>query len=142
MFNKGLVSLLLISFFCVLINNHILRSAIEQYFPPAVGPTIGYKAGINGFTPPQGRKNGFAINNIPDVGLSAYIPLDFYYDLGLYLDLMYNTNSFISKYDFSEQLNDYASKDRMRFSYFTVSPTFNHLGFKLGFAIGVPISAD
>jgi hypothetical protein len=55
---------------------------------------------------------------------------------------MFNTNSFISKYDFSESKNDYLSKDKMRFSYFIIAPSFNHLGFKIGMSIGIPVSAD
>ena len=119
-----------------------LKAFEERYFPPALGPTFAYKGGVNGFTNPQGRKNGIAINNIPDVGVTAYIPLDFIFNLGLYLDLMYNTNTFLMQYNFSGIDNDYANKDRMRFSYFSISPTFNHAGFTVGFNLGIPVSAD
>ena len=119
-----------------------LKALEERYFPPALGPTFAYKGGINGFTNPWGRKNGIAINNIPDVGVTAYVPLDFIFNLGLYVDLMYNTNTFLMQYDYNVAQNDYMNKDRMRFSYFTISPTFNHVGFTVGFNLGIPVSAD
>ena len=114
----------------------------ERYFPPALGPTVAYKGGVNGFTNPQGRKNGIAFNNIPDVGITTYIPLDLIFNLGLYLDFMYNTNTFLMKYNYNPNKNDYMNKDRMRFSYFSISPTFNHAGFTIGFNYGMPVSAD
>lgn len=114
----------------------------EKYFPPALGPIFAYKGGVNGFNNPLGRKNGIAINNIPDVGISAYVPLDFIFNLGLYIDLMYNTNSFLMKYNYNHEENNYTNQDKMQFSYFTVSPTFNHSGFILGFNVNVPVSAN
>ena len=131
------LTILLLNFFTV-----VAKAQQEKYFPPAIGPTFAYKGGINGFTNPLGRKNGIAINNIPDVGITTYIPLDLIFNLGLYVDLMYNTNTFLMKYDYNSIENDYMNKDRMRFSYFAISPTFNHAGFTLGFNLGIPVSAD
>ena len=114
----------------------------EQYFPPELGLSIGYKCAVNGFPNPQGRKNGIAFNNVPDVGLTGYVPLDFVYNLGLYVDLGYNTNTFLMKYNYDADSKSYLTQDRMRFSYISFSPTFSHCGFKLGFSVGFPISAD
>ena len=119
-----------------------LTAQEEQYFPPEIGLSIGYKCAVNGFPNPQGRKNGIAFNNIPDVGITSYIPLDFTYNLGLYFDIGYNTNTFLMKYNYDINTKEYLTKDRMRFSYITISPTFNHCGFQLGFSVGFPVSAD
>jgi hypothetical protein len=141
MLKKYVISLsLFLMLFGISTNN--LLSQEEQYFPPEIGLTLGYKCAVNGFPNPQGRKNGMAFNNIPDAGLTAYIPLDFTYNLGLYIDIGYNTNTFLMKYNYEPDTKEYLTRDRMRFSYISISPTFNHNGFKLGFAVGIPISAD
>jgi hypothetical protein len=131
-------------FVAILLQNFVVVKAQseEQYFPPALGPILGYKGSINGFTNPQGRKNGFAFNNVPDFGASIYLPLDFVYNLGLYVDLMYNTNSFLQKYNYDGIKREYDDIDKMRFSYVTISPKFSHAGFMLGFSYGIPVSAD
>ena len=139
MLKKILQSLFLLLLCCSTLD---LLAQEEQYFPPEVGLSIGYKCAINGFPNPQGRKNGIAFNNVPDVGLTAYVPLDFTYNLGLYVDLGYNTNTFLMKYNYNAEKNQYLTHDRMRFSYVSFSPTFSHCGFKLGFSIGFPVSAD
>lgn len=119
-----------------------LSAQEEKYFPPEVGLSIGYKCAVNGFPNPQGRKNGMAFNNVPDIGITSYIPLDFVYNLGLYIDVGYNTNTFLMKYNYDPDSEKYLTQDRMRFSYVSISPTFSHCGFKFGFNIGFPISAD
>ena len=137
------------NFICVLLTIFLMNCFIvtvkaqeERYFPPALGLTFAYKGGVNGFTNPLGRKNGIALNNIPDAGITTYLPLDFIYNLGMYIDLMYNTNTFLMKYNYDGIEKKYANSDRMRFSYFSISPTFNHSGFNLGFNLGIPVSAD
>ena len=121
-------------------NSLQLQAEEEKYYPPALGPIIGHKGGVNGFTNPEGRKNGIAINNIPDVGASLYIPLDFVYNIGMYVDLTFNTNTFLMRYNYSQ--NDYSNNDRMQFSYISLSPVFNHAGFTIGFNFGIPVAAD
>jgi hypothetical protein len=134
----GFSMLLLLPIMC----NTDVKAEEEQYFPPAIGPTLGYKGAVNGFTNPQGRKNAFAINNVPDVGLSIYVPLDLIYNLGLYFDVLYNTNTYLMKYNYDGNTEIYANKDRMRYSYFTIAPSFNQSGFMLGFSYNIPVSAD
>ena len=142
--NKNMLQKIVITLILVLfcISSIKLTAQEEQYFPPELGLSIGYKCAINGFPNPQGRKNGFAFNNVPDVGITTYIPLDFEYNLGLYLDIGYNTNSFLMKYNYDADTKNYLTQDRMRFSYITISPTFSHCGIKLGFSVGFPVSAD
>jgi hypothetical protein len=114
----------------------------EKYFPPSIGPTMAYCASVNGFTNPQGRKNGFALNNIPDAGITLYLPLDYIYNLGLYFDFQYTTSTYLMKYGYDGAKEEYSIKDRMRFSYFSISPSFSHAGFMLGFSYKIPVSAD
>lgn len=134
-----IISLLLVT---LLINSPQLQAREEQYYPPALGPVIGHKAGVNAFPNPLGRKNGIAVNNIPDFGASLYVPLDFVYNIGMYVDLTFNTNTFLMRYNFNAAQEDYFDNDRMQFSYLCLSPVFNHAGFMIGFNFGIPVAAN
>ncbi len=117
-------------------------SAETDYFPPSLGPTFAWKGGTNGITTPNGRKNGFAINKIPDFGLDLYLPLSLEWNVGAYIDLCYNTHSFFMKYNYDGTAKEYRNIDRFRFSYIALAPSFTYSGFTVGLSYGIPVSAD
>ena len=116
-----LISLLLI--FLVLIFFNEVKAAEDEYFPPALGPTFGWKAGTNGITTPYGRKNGVSFNSIPDAGLAVYLPLSLEWNIGLNCDLIYNTHSFLMKYYYDGKKQEYKNKDVLGLVV-SISPAF------------------
>ncbi len=113
-----------------------------DYFPPALGPVISLEGGSNGIPTPHGRKNGFAMNKIPNVGLALYLPLSLEWNLGLNCDLTYSSHSFMMKYNYSKKKDEYLTKDRFEFRYISLASTFSHAGLNIGFALGVPVGGS
>lgn len=139
---RKLMKYFLLVLFLSLMCDNSIEAAEDKYFPPALGPTFAWKAGTNGITTPYGRKNGLMINSIPDAGISFYAPLSLEWNIGMNIDLMYNTHSFMMKYDYDGRKQEYKNKDEFRFSYVSLSSSFHYAGFNFGFSYGVPVNAN
>lgn len=139
---SGMKKIILVLVALLIVATSHTKAEEIKYYPPSIGPLLGWQAGTNGFTPPDGRKNDMALSEIPDVGLSVYLPLDFVWNLGLYCDLTYNTHNYYQKYNYDSITGKYNNKEKFRYSFFSIAPSFNLCGVNLGLAFSVPISAD
>jgi len=112
------------------------KSFSQELHPMGIGPFFNYSIGINANDVPKGRQNGLALNNIPDFGLTYYLPFSKTSNVGLSVDLAYITYSYIQK-------NFYSGKEwNHHFHYFEFNPSFNFSNFLLGFNFDFPLSAD
>jgi hypothetical protein len=101
---------------------------------PGVGAFLSLKGGVNAAEVPNGIKNGFVFNGIPDFGLTGYLPFSKTSTVGISLDLAYNTYAYKFKYP--------AYEETIKVSYFGIGPSLNASGFLLGLNIGIPLSAS
>jgi hypothetical protein len=105
-----------------------------ENFPMSVGPFLTGKAGVNTSDVPQGTKNGFTINGMPDLGITAYFPFAKNGKFGATLDLAYSNLA----YDLKEYGNE-SNKSTLTYSYFTIAPNVHIFGFLLGLGINIPL---
>ncbi|MBI5325152.1 MAG: hypothetical protein HZB41_07775 [Ignavibacteriae bacterium] len=85
---------LIILLFGIIISNYLPANAKGSNFPYSIGPFITLKGGVNAADVPDGRKNGFTVNGLPDFGASGYIPFGDKSQFGLDADLAYSTYSY------------------------------------------------
>ena len=113
------------------------RKSFANY-PISVGPYLGLKGGVNAAGVPQGIKNGFTFNSMPEIGVSGYYPFTKDANFGAGLDLSYSTNGFIT-----EKLAGWGwpstAKTTHQYNYFAFSPYLYASGFIIGFDIGLPM---
>jgi hypothetical protein len=103
-------------------------------FPYSLGPFITLKGGVNATSVPNGIKNGFTINGLPDFGASGYIPLTDKSQFGIAGDLAYTTYAYDLK-DFNGN-----NPQTVQISYLTLNPNLFVYGFTLGLDFGLPLS--
>jgi hypothetical protein len=126
---KSIITILTI--FCVMSSSYA-----QDILPMGIGPFFNYSIGINANDVPKGRQNGLALNNIPDFGITYFLPLSQTNNLGLNVDLAYATYSYLQK-------NYYTGKEwNQHFHYFEINPSFNFSNFLLGFNFDIPLSGD
>lgn len=109
----------------------------SEIFPFGVGIMIAGKGGVNTLDPPDGIKNGFNVNNLPDFGAQVYIPFGGKSNVGGIIDLGYYTYSYKFKLYNNEGFN---WVDKL--NYFVIAPNFHLSGFLLGFNFGIPMGVS
>ena len=102
----------------------------------SIGPYLSAKGGINGVNTPSGRKNGVAINTVPDFGITGYYPLSRTSNLGISLDIGYSTYSYLIK------VSSLDKEFTHTYSYITLSPNFAFEFLLIGFNFGFPVKAN
>ncbi|MGB9702581.1 MAG: hypothetical protein ACPL1A_07630 [Candidatus Kapaibacteriota bacterium] len=112
------------------------KSFAQELNAMGIGPFFNYSIGVNANDVPKGRQNGLALNNIPDFGITYYLPFSKTSNVGLSVDLAYITYSYIQK-------NYYTGKEwNHHFHYFEFNPSFSFSSFLLGFNFDFPLSGD
>ncbi len=109
----------------------------KDIYPFGFGMFVAGKAAVNTQDPPNGIKNGMAINSMPDLGLQVYVPFGGESNIGATLDLAYIGYSYQFKIYNNESVN---WVDKL--SYFSISPNFHLSGFLLCFYFGFPLLAE
>jgi len=104
-------------------------------YPYSVGPFITMKGGVNAASVPQGIQNGFAINSMPDIGVTGYVPLTNTFPLGIAIDIAYSTYCYDNKLTGNNTL-----KWTSNAGYFTFGPNLYIGGFNIGFNFGIPLA--
>ncbi|MFA6570646.1 MAG: hypothetical protein WCT77_05355 [Bacteroidota bacterium] len=112
--------------------SHVFSS---DNFPMGVGPFISLKGGVNAASVPNGVKNDFAFNPLPDFGVTGYFPLTDKSQFGIAADLAYSTYAFGTKLT-----NDVTNKTAYRVSYLSLAPNLYVSGFIIGFNFGLPLN--
>jgi hypothetical protein len=131
---KKVMLLSAILLFCLFsINN----SKADDGFPFGIGPYVTLKSGVNANSVPNGIKNGFNINPLPDFGATIYFPLSSESKFGITCDLGYTTYSYKLKWT-DDPDNPWTNE----FSYFTINPNLHIYGFLLGISVGFPMNAN
>jgi hypothetical protein len=105
-------------------------------YPFSAGPYLSAKTGYNANYSPLDRKSLLTFNGIPDFGFSFYFPAGQDNKLGLITDIGLTTYAYRVR-----GINEGLTFD-MRYSYFTISPSFYFSGIVAGFNLGLPVSAD
>jgi len=108
-------------------------SAVEV----SLGPTLAVKGTVNTVAPGNGFKTGFALNNMPDIGLTTRIMLAKDMGIGLLLDVESTGYGYIVRpenEDFANDSNSYLT----RHSYITIAPSLYLGGLTLGVGIMLP----
>lgn len=116
------------------------ETPVADISPWGFGPFVGFKGGINGVNTPSGRKNSFSFSSIPDFGLTLRYYINHSTKLGFNFDAAYSTYSYNisdSRIDSIEGL-----EYKHTYSYFTLNPSFSFDVLYLGFALGIPVSAN
>lgn len=101
-----------------------------------LGPYIAWGGGTNISPVPDGRKNGFVLYRLPDVGAHFYMPLTDTNYIGWALDMG------LTNYGF--KVINFANDDEYvhHFGYITFNPQIVVGGFMTGITIAVPVFAD
>lgn len=120
---------------------NILHSQESQYsaaeiYPLGAGLFVAGKAGVNTLDSPDGVKNGYVFNSMPDLGLQVYIPFGSETNLGATIDFAYLNHQYLFKLYGNEDVN---WKDEL--AYFAISPNIHISGFLIGMNFGFPLSA-
>lgn len=131
---KKAIILLTILTLCLFSANY---SKADGGFPFGIGPYITLKSGVNANSVPNGIKNGFNINPLPDFGATIYFPLSSESRFGLTCDFGYSTYTYKLKWT-DDPDNPWTNE----FSYFTINPNLHLYGFLLGVAVGFPMNAN
>jgi hypothetical protein len=113
---------------------NISNAFSSDNFPMGVGPFVTLKGGVNAASVPNGIKNDFAFNPIPDFGVTGYFPLTDKSQFGIAADLAYSTYAFGTKLT-----NDVANKTAYHVSYLSLAPNLYVSGFIIGFNFGLPL---
>lgn len=108
----------------------------KYYTPKSYGIFIGAKAGVNANDAPSGIQNAIMINRAPEFGGIFYAPLSENENLGFIAELAYSRQSFNLEGYFSK--NEYNNS----YDYIVFSPSIFLKGFKLGFALGLPLGGE
>ncbi|TAL69549.1 MAG: hypothetical protein EPN82_06875 [Bacteroidetes bacterium] len=119
--------------FGIIIFNYIPVNAKGANFPYSIGPFITLKGGVNAADVPDGMKNGFTINGLPDFGASGFIPFGDKSQFGLAADLAYSTYS----YDLKD--NNSIIIKTSSVNYLTLGTNLYIYGFTTGLNFGLPI---
>ncbi|MCL5991939.1 MAG: hypothetical protein M1419_07545 [Bacteroidetes bacterium] len=122
--------------FILIISNYLPAEAKGSNFPYSIGPFITLKGGVNAADVPQGIKNGFTINGLPDFGASGYIPFGEKSQFGLAVDLAYST------YAYDMKVNNSGNLKTSSINYFTLGTNIFIYGFTTGLNFGIPISGN
>jgi hypothetical protein len=128
---------IIILIFGIILFNNIPSNAEGANFPYSIGPFITLKGGVNAADVPDGMKNGFAINGLPDFGATGYIPLGDKSQFGIVADLAYSTYSFEQKFTNNEE-NPWVT----RVSYLSLAPNMYIYGFTVGLNFGLPLRGN
>lgn len=120
------------------INSAIAQKDVSQSeaYPFGIGPFFLFKGGVNASDVPEGIKNGFNFNGIPDIGAAFYIPFTKENNLALEVDLAYSRYTYELKKTGDED-NPWSNE----FGFITLGPSLHLYGFLLGFEFGMPIHA-
>lgn len=112
-------------------------SLSKEYYPESLGIFVAAKGGVNSNDPPNGIKNGFAFNGIPDFGATFFMPFERYSNFALLVDLAYST------YAYEQKLyHDESVKWTIKHHYLTLGPSLFMSGFVVGLNFGLPMSAE
>ena len=115
----------------------LFPATAQDIFPTSIGPYIGMRAGVSAITTPKGRKNGLAVNSVPDFGFKYYVPFGVDNNLAFTGNVGYSTASYIIKSAYSD-----SKEYTFAHSYLVISPNFEFEGFSMGFNFNVPLAAD
>lgn len=102
-----------------------------------LGPSIGVKGTVNTVAPGDGLKTGFAINGLPDIGLTTRVLFSPGSGIGMLLDLEMSGYGYLIRPE-NEDIADDDNSFITRHSYFTVAPSLNLGGLTLGVGISFP----
>lgn len=102
-----------------------------------LGPSIGVKGTVNTAVPGEGLKTGFAINSLPDFGLTTRILFSPNSGIGMLLDLEMSGYGYLMRPE-NEDVADDDNSFITRHSYVTVAPSLNLGGLTLGVGISFP----
>ncbi len=106
----------------------------QEFRAFALGPFMGYKAGLNAGEVMEGRKNGIAFANIPDFGASGIILLSEEYDLGAVVKLG------LSNYAYQIKGVNVNKTYSMRYNYIALGASVYFTGFTMGFNFAYPVA--
>jgi len=132
-------ALLILAGFMLIVN--VLHSQDSKYsaaevYPLGVGLFVAGKASVNTLDSPDGVKNGYVFNSIPDLGLQVYVPFGTENNLGATIDFAYLNHQYMFKLYGNEDVN---WRDELAF--FTISPNIHISGFFIGMNFGFPLAA-
>ncbi|MCO6466697.1 MAG: hypothetical protein J5I53_08785 [Bradyrhizobiaceae bacterium] len=102
-----------------------------------LGPTLLFKAGVNGGNIPEGQKTAMNFNGAPDISANLLWLFNKDANIGLIADLAYNTVSYRMRPE-SEALATDDNTIIIKPSYFTIAPSIYFSGFTLGVGFGFP----
>lgn len=132
---KKFISMFLAAFIVCMLASTV--SQARDFFPMGIGPFVSAKGGVNSNDPPNGIKNGFVFNGIPDFGATFFMPFEKYSTFALLVDLGYTTYAYEQKYDADESI-----KWTEKYHYVTLGPSLYMSGFVAGFNFGLPMSGE
>jgi hypothetical protein len=117
----------------------VLLSAVAHTYAIEVslGPTLAVKGTVNTVAPGTGLKTGFALNNMPDIGLTTRLMPAKDLGIGFLLDIESTGYGYIVRpenEDFANDSNTYLT----RHSYITIAPSLYLGGLTLGVGIMLP----
>lgn len=108
---------------------------LRANYPISIGPYIGLKGGVNASDVPWLNYNGFAFSELPEMGVSTYIPFTKDVFFGGGLNFSYSTYGFLMRYNSgNNEVNT-----THQYNYFSISPYLYAKGFILGMNIGIPL---
>ena len=133
--------LILVSIFALVLPSALCLSQDEEEINESrfeLGLFFGFKGGVNGNYIPEGRKNAFGFNAVPDFGARAMFPLEESAKLSMSFDLSYSTYMYGVKNYYN---NDFYTH---KYGYIAFSPMFHFLRHLLVLILeylSMPISA-
>lgn len=125
--------------FIALLTTFYCQPILSQTNPIFLGVYFGFKEGVNAVNTPDGRRNGFAFNSIPDAGIKFEYPLGSNSSISLYSELGYSNYSFIIK---ESKSSDNTQSFKHHFSYLSLTPGIIFDIINIGISFGLPISAN
>lgn len=131
--------LILVSIFALVLPSALCLSQDEEEINESrfeLGLFFGFKGGVNGNYIPEGRKNAFGFNAVPDFGARAMFPLEESAKLSMSFDLSYSTYMYGVKNYYN---NDFYTH---KYGYIAFSPMFHFYEAFVGFNFGIPVNAD
>lgn len=131
---KNIILLVLVLSLLISISNITAKAQIFESI--SIGPTIGFKFGKNYISPMKGRKEETKLSKLPELGISTFALLSEENNLGISLDVLYNTFSNRTKIEKNEQIYDFT------YSYISLSPHLKFQNLLLGFTFAYPIKAN
>jgi hypothetical protein len=111
------------------------QNKADMNYPFGIGAFAAANGGVNAADVPQGIKNGFMINSMPNIGAQMYVPFAKTGRTGLLAELAYSSYIF----ELKKALNESVDWEN-QFNYISIAPYLYVHGFMTGFNFGIPVS--